>query len=380
MSYVRRYQSAKERVSHEIGVQLMDQLKIHSDGQALHGGVMATIVGKRGTGKTTLQLQLEEMMCHLPADQDNRDEIFQVFKECVVHRGRPFEYFNTLFPSYWESHFPSVPCKKVYIHMFHRNNYKFVHDIPGRGTVPVDLSETEIIPYTDADELITKNLKKGAINVVFEPKSYMISPDIVKALVLRKLQFKLARKDEEEVEDEPINISITEPPNNDELPGYLRKEFKERKYKPQPAPPATWWFEFCDRALRLKYQHDFMTIFQDEAHQVYPATPQREIYHLCEYFSNSVLDMRRFNISIVASTHDITMLDYRVRRRSDFYIYMRGARPDAEHSIVSRHLNAVLNVGEAILEEPMIQFGIITFNKFQQQPPIINVDGMSNFA
>ena len=363
MSYGRRQSSAKDRISREEGLELLRLMRIHDDGFSAHGGRMATIVGPRGSGKTTFEIQMAEGVCHLPHAQKDRDHITKTYPETVVWRGRQYEYFNTMFPSWWESE-TQLKAKPVFIHMAEGCEYKFYCDIPGAGRHELDLDETEIIYYKDIEQLVKENIVKRAINIVFEPKKYIIPADTVKEFSLKRLQFKpqpvetLADEDEEEAHPK-------------------RYKKKKREFVDTEAPSPLFWYEFVDKLMKFKNREDFYTIQIDESSDVFPKTVMSEWFHMVSFFSKSIADMRRFNISLFLATHEIGFVFYEIRRMSDFMIYMPGSRPDKEFTRVNWTLPTILNIGEFIIEIPMTKFGLTTFPRLNQAP-LITVEGMTN--
>jgi hypothetical protein len=365
MAYGNRRATPKAMLDRELGLDLMRQLRIKDDGFSAHGGVMATIVGPRGSGKTTFEIQLAEGSAHLPHGQKNRT-LDNLYPETVIWRGRQYEYFNTMFPSWWEKE-TGIHGKPVYIHMAEGCDYEFFCDEAGKRRVELDLSETEIIYYKDIAQLIKENIVKEAINVVFEPQQYIIPADVVKQFSLKRLQFKPVNKQKEtESEEEEFEEEEVKP----------QRKKREKEFVDTEAPSELFWYEFVDKLMQLKKREDFFSIIIDESGDVFPKTVMSEWYHMCSYFSKSIADMRRFNISITLATHEIGFVYYEIRRMSDFMIYMPGSRPDGSFTRVSQFLPTILNIGEFIIEVPMTRFGLATFPRLNQAP-LVTVEGMS---
>ena len=383
MAYGRRKVEGKDVViATGNGPELTKECLYHTDGQTAHGGVGTLISGPRGGGKTTLLDQFTEGVLHYPITVHDRNYMKRMYRETAIYRVRKYDYWNTFFPEYWEHMFPEWKPKPVVLHQHVDNNYKFVTDEMGRIS-PLDMSEIEVIPYTDSTELILDNLKKGAINLVCEPKDYMIPSDIVKSLQLKRLQFKFGR-DKEEEENPEVVRDINNPlstPDSDELPGQMRKVKKSRskKYDPQPAPSPVWWFELTDRVLELKPQHEFVSFFLDELHQITPQYSMSLHFHLVGWYATATLDQRRMNVSLFGVSHDTTLIDYRIKRRMEFFVYTPGARPD-DNSMVWQSLTASLVKGEYVIERPGVKYGIDTFDRFIDQPPVIIAEGMQNYV
>ena len=372
------------------GPQLSEEALIHTDGQAAHGGVATLITGLRGTGKTTLLIQYTEGTMHYPSTVHDRRYMQNLEKETAIYRVRKLDYFNTFFPSYWDTAFPGWKGKPVVMHQWVGNDYKFMNEVKGRRT-PVDMSECEIIEYEDSKQLVTENIQANSINLVCEPSEYEIPGDIVKSICLRNLHFKIKMKDNEKVIKEDGDapeltkaFKQLKPPSADLIIAKLKNDIKykklENKVAPQPAPTPVFWFELTERLVELKPQHEFLSMFLDESHQIFPQSPRQEHWHLVEWYATTTLDQRRMNISLFAVTHDSTLIDYRVNKRMDYSILMPGAKPDGD-SLVWPGLTASLEKGEYVIEKkPGIRYGIDKFKRLKDQPPVVIADGMKNYA
>lgn len=381
MAFGNRKRIGKEVVkANGFGPELTKEALWKTDGTAAHGGIGTFISGPRGGGKTTLLCQLTQGCLHYPITVHDRAFTKKMYRETCAYRIRKYDYWNTFFPSYWEQAFPGWKPKPVVLHQYVGNDYTFKTD--EAGTVrELDLSECEIIPYEDTTELIMNNLKKGAINLICEPNEYMIPSDVVKAISLRKLQFKLnPTKDEEE--DDVVKREVGTKfgaPKNDQLTSPQRKITK-KTYKPQPAPSPIWWYEFVSKVLELKPQHDFLSLFLDEFQEIAPMYSRAEVFHLVGWLVNTTFDQRRMNVSMYVVSHDTTLIDYRIKKRMEYFIYMPGARPDGDNSLVWQTLTAALVKGEYVIEKPGQRYGIDEFDRFENQPPVVVCDGMQGYV
>lgn len=362
----------KNRVSREIGMRHMRMLSVHDDGIKATGGIAGMMIGKRGTGKTTLNLQMAEWETHVKDGSSKWDPNVVTIPETVVWRSRKYDYWNTFFPDNWCNSFPGAHPKPVYIHNHDKNDYKFIQE-DGRSVIKDH--EVEVIEWENTTDLI-RNLKMGAINVVFEPIDYFIPPEIIKRISLRKLKIDVNRgrpkKEDEDKEEDPEDYKK-------EIER-IKEKMANKKFKPKHAPSPVWWFEFSERLMEMKPRDKYVTLHIDEAHQVFPHSPVGEHYHLIDWFANSMIDMRRHNISLIACAHDVTYIDWRIRYRVEFSIYMPGAKPERGRSRVNASLIASLDVGQSLIEEMLGEFGMFEFGRIPKQPPLIIVEGMPNYA
>ncbi len=344
--------SGKSGVSRDLAKKSVFQISVHDDGIEHSGGTITSVTGPMGSGKTSWALQYVIGVSHA-ADNLDKKNTKKLELDTVVWRGRRLDYWSTLIPNYLRKVYKNIPNRPVIVHRRDGDDITFTYQPQGRvwDVVP-DNKELFFKKYRNIPELYN-NIVIGAINVVYEPVSYELSPALVWALYQK------------------LYADVRQPRLYTPKTGKLSKNVKPEFIRPVPAPSAVWWFEFADKLLELKKQKEFITIIIDEAHQVFPASVSSVHWHLCEWFAGSLIDFRRRNISLVSITHQPQLIDYRVFDRSMFFIWLPGSRPPGRVSILrSKNLASSLNRGEFLIEEANRSFGLATFEKLPQAPVI----------
>jgi len=153
-----------------------------------------------------------------------------------------------------------------------------------------------------------------------------------------------------------------------------------KKYLPIEANPSTFWYPFIDTLMKQKNREEFITLILDDSNTLFEENARAEKWHMQEAFVASIVDLRRLNISMILSCHETNLMYYKVRRRSDFVIYLRGAYPDEKMSRLQVMLPSKLSIGQGLIEDPFVEFGLLPWDRLPNQPGLINVIGCENNA
>lgn len=322
-------------------IKLWENLLVHDDGICGVGGTFCNLIGAFGHGKSTLLMQMAQLVRSLPygvtkmdlrsRDPEERKDVV-TFPETVILRGMSDDHWNSLLPRNWARSFPNYgKSKPLVVHTHCNDDYSFTEITPGkRHKINHNLN---IKKYETSLDLM-EHIKIGAVNVVYEPSEYHLSLTMRKRLAQQKLQ-----------------------------------TAEDMKSANVLAPPASWWFEACETLLDYT-EGVHITIILDELHTVTPAYPSGDLFHLTGNFAKSMIHFRKNNISIYGSTHDENLLDYRVKERLPVRIWFPGSLP--KNSMVQlKLLRSLDDVGECIIEEKNIEFGILPFDRINNQPPIL---------
>lgn len=331
------FSESKGQVSAERAMKLWNNLLVHDDGVCGVGGQFVNLVGPFGKGKSTLLMQAAQYVRHLDytlsKETARRKKFVKEYPETVIMRGLSDDHWNCLIPKNWKNSFPEYgKPKPLVIHIHTDDAYEF-YEISIEKKRKIN-SELNIKKYNKVEELFD-NIRMGAINVVYEPSDYYLTPN-----TLRKLnQSKLKEYDESELS------------------------------KKIPAQPQIFWFEFIE-FICSETQGAFVTIIIDEFHLVAPAYMQGDLFHMVTWLTHKIIHMRKKNISMMISTHDENLIDYRIKERIMTKIWFKGAVPKNSMIVLSllRHLE---DIGQAIIEERNIEFGKFEFNRIPKQPPVV---------
>lgn len=304
---------------------------------------MAEVIGKMGSGKSTMLLQIAECTCHAPKGM-NRYQASKknlLIPETVIWRGRGFDHWNVMIPERWNKSFPKSYAKPLRVFLHIDSDYRFIENY---GELTYCLNDDLDIRRYESPEDIYPNLLEGGINVIYEPSEYMIPPEIVNEILADK----------------------------------LKALFPLGECPATPAPSPVWWFEFVRYLLQNKKKYEYFTIEMDEAHEVIPAYAKGDHWHLVDKFgSRTVIEMRKKNITFIPATHGLNLLDFRTNQRANYFLWFRGSKTHSGYSRIKQSLMSSLpENGVFFIEDSLSEFGYITFDRIPKQPPLIEVEGM----
>ncbi|MDD3548266.1 MAG: hypothetical protein PHT61_08495 [Candidatus Cloacimonetes bacterium] len=331
---------ALKRVSAAKGRRMAYEIVTHDDGVAAYGGTMTGLVGKFGSGKSTLMLQLAAAATCIPAPHSKDSPRATRYPETVIHRGLAHDHWNCLIPENFRESFPEAQVvKPLRVHVFYKDHRIWTEE-RDRKKYRIQFKPLEELTYYSSPEELYDNLLRGGVNVVYEPKQYYLPKDVLDRIAANNLLSTRKRPD-----------------------GPIR------------APSPIWWFEFLETLIRIKYRDEFFLIDLDEAHQVFPSNSRGDLWHLIGWFSETMISFRKNNVSMNIGTQDTNDVDYRVTDRLSYYIWLRGSRPKPRVSMVNPRLIGTLpRAGWAILEEPKERFGRMPFTRIPNQPPVIKTE------
>lgn len=343
------------QISPTIGMRLWHELHFHDDGIMDKGGESCGIVGKMGTGKSTIMLQLAQLSRYIP-DSSKRKmvsrlmsgihvEEFNTYPETVVWRGRVNDYWNCLIPKNWNKSFPnSIFEPKPVVLFVHRDDDLTFYHADYEGKMFGVPNMPEIKTYDNAEDMI-RQIREGWVNVVYEPQTYIIDKSLV-----RKLKARSMDSEEATVKKSP------------------RNSFKDPM-------PAVFWFEFVGKLIINKPVH-YLTLMIDEFHQIAAARSEKQMWKLIDIFASNFVDLRRNNITVIFATHQTSFIDWRISDRLAKWIWLPGAFPSNKQSMVYPQVISRQHLGELIIEERLSEFGAVEFSRIPNQPPLLRVEGV----
>lgn len=313
----------------------------HDDGVEARGGIAAEFTGEMGSGKSTMLVQVAESVKHAPPGKDRRAGTFnnQLLPETVIWRGRGLDHWNVMIPERFEESFPNSNPKPLRVFVHYESEFRFFEKYSEKRFY---LDSVDVILYAEPRD-IYDNIVTGGINVVYEPAHYELPPEMVNELLADQLK--------------PL-FPVSECPS-------------------KPAPSPIWWFEFIRFLIENKDRYEFFTIMLDEAHEVIPASSKGELWHLINKFgSQTVIEMRKKNISFFPASHRLNLIDYRVNQRMNYFFWFPGSMPPTGYSRVKKCIVQNLHDGQVIVERAQRHFGYMSFGRIPKQPPIVQVEGM----
>ena len=343
-----------------------DDGNVESDG----GGKSCMYLSPPGKGKSTLMAQAAQftrsvigdskksLISHMNSGKSVSN--FVVEPETVIWRIREFDNFGALIPQNWIKSYPgwNVELKPLHLFVHELDNPLFYSIVKNQHVTPYNLPPLE--RYHDAQDLMSK-LHWNAVNAVLEPQTYRLSPNLIFALQKHKM------------DDDP-NLPQDE---HEEQHNKKKKKKKGVDYAKKFVDPAYFWYDLLDIGYRTNNRRH-LTFFIDEFHDVAEADCEGDAWKLTSILATKTYpQFRKNNVSLHLSTHQMSFVDYRIAKRIEYINWFRGAKIAPGHSMINlQALLSNLEIGQLITEETNIQFGIMTFDKINNAPPQIYVQGL----
>lgn len=236
-------------------------------------------------------------------------------KEYIVWRGRDLAQWHR-FHDYW----------KNVVLFVHKNDEIEILKLPYNGGSATVVDDVKIIRYETPDEII-RRLRKTKINVVYEPSFYRITDELAYEILAR------------------CNLYISPE----------RRKMMKSSY---------FWFEFFFRLLR-RPDRRWISVFLDEVDDIMPETPKGLQWTLQEWMKDTTKDLRKAFVSVNASTHILTNVDWRIRSKFQIRIYLKGAQIEKGSLIRNKSITQRLQPGMALIEWGT--YGMFTFRPL---PPV----------
>ncbi|RPJ54368.1 MAG: hypothetical protein EHJ95_00270 [Methanobacteriota archaeon] len=287
-------------LSHVEAAKLVDELSVHD---IERGGVLCGIFGRMGSAKTTLLSTLSKKVAYINPEDD------KPYLETVIWRGRhPVDYFLSM-----------PPERTVTLWLHESDSIQFFNE---RGRQYAESELPPILRYKDCYDLLSR-LRWGGVNVVYEPRNYVL-PETIKTVISRKI-------------------------------------FEKVSYFDGDADPALFWFELIALLLVKKRLNKFISVFIDEAYEVFPHTSSQIRWHLQDFLNYKLLDIRKCLISLYLTAHQTWHLDPFLSSSLQYRIYLRGSTVARNSLITNKGLPISLPKGQGIIEGGL--FGQFEFSR-----------------
>lgn len=130
---------------------------------------------------------------------------------------------------------------------------------------------------------------------------------------------------------------------------------------------TAFWVELFDCVIK-QLAGKKVVIMIDEGHELFPAGNTGLLWHLIDIGKRKIADFRKYKLNLIMSTHDPSDLDWRINRKFDFAIYLRGSR--TLRRLVRQKYTYRLDGNAAFIEGPA-EFGLIKFKKLKETRVII---------
>lgn len=380
------------KISAKIGHHHWLDCVTHDDGQFAEQGGGKTVLhlAMPGTGKSTLMCHEAQMSKYVQGSKKNfvrsmelgeNLSDFDVFLETVIWRVRDGDSCPNIITQNWiNSYKGAMGTAKdfhLWVHVADKNVvfYSYNHK---RQIIPIN-NMPKIEFYRDAEDLM-RRLHWGAINAVLEPQTYTLSPMLIQKLREKKMDIR------EEVEIERERES-SEPKRGRPPKGAKKKERapgrpsarhgkKSKDYAAMEISPSYFWFDLIHVAKSMnRYRHIHFCI--DEVDDIFEARSEGDVWKLIDILASDWKDLRKYNISTALSTHQTDYVDWRILKRVDYIIWMRGATINPNYSMLwQQAIVSNLPIGMFLIEHRKIDFGRDYFTKIPRGQPAMRIDGL----
>ena len=385
-----------KRISSKNGASIYYSQMIHDDsrlGGGLAGGQNSLFLGTAGTGKTsalsilaktTLSLKqagkrdLVELLASTGNLKYADDAGFKLYREGCLWRMQDFDgCLNLIRENQLQSELAEFPAGQRPDPDALRRQLKnctfwisdddvgrilfYSHDVKDRISAVPNLPR--IRTYTTALDLV-KKMDYSGINVVLSPQKYRLSHEL--AIRLRE------RKMEIPSEDEEFAIIREEKKT---IPDKKRAKYHADKYESLEVNREFFWFDVISSAINNSNYRP-ISIFIDEFDSVIEQSSAGLSWALTQDLTSRIRTLRKANISLFLASHQWAHVDWRLTARMNYYCFFRGVSTNKASMIREQSLISNLAIGQCLLEEKSVRFGIMQIPKIKKSMPPLRIDGL----
>jgi len=357
-----------DALNQKLGEEIWDQMLIHDDGQLGLGGTRVIGVGGQSGGKTTLNTKFARLSYYVKGmskqeffssfeDSEESDWIKRfgnkIHPETILWRGREFDQWHILVPETFKKHYPNEVSKPLRVHVYKHSDLSFWEGIFNEKEDEIGelkkIQHLDIKKYTNLDQLYN-NIIDGGNNIIYPPIKHFMSARLKDSINTKRNVSKRDRKYLSPREDYLVERDI-----------FLFEIF-----------------EYLYRANADKAVKKWYTTIIDESHDLFRSNAPDVYYWVIECMVDVLVDTRKNNLSIVAMTHALNLLDYRILERASHFIWLRGSKPGGGYSTVDTRLIKKLKPGQGVNESIMDGLvGGFTFDRLPNNASRLVVQGLN---
>ena len=289
-----------KQISIREGARLSQELLTHYPES---GGELAAMWAPPGTGKTSLLVTIAGRVAYF----DNAKK--RLMKETVVWKGRE------------EDNWHLIQGKKICVHVFFGDDISFL-DTSGN---PI---EVETLRYNTGYE-IAQNLKRGWVNVVYEPRHYSMDEELLEEI--------------------------------------MESQFLDTR--PKRIPGAFFIYEVIYFIKKNKNPDEFVTVIIDEADHILRLNAKNPQRHFQDWFRDSIVrDLRKTKMSFLIAFHDSRTVDWTIIEKIMMRIYLKAALIPKDSELRMRRSS--VKPGHYMIEK-YGRFGIAKYDKIDTNNMVI---------
>ena len=145
-----------------------------------------------------------------------------------------------------------------------------------------------------------------------------------------------------------------------------------------PMQQSGWWTLFY-HTMKQRQSMEWISVFLDEADQLFPAAPHDEWWHITKQFVSIFGTTRKKNISTRMSVHDYASLFSEIYMKISFFGYVGGARAIPKKTAVKQYALNRLEIGYPMLASGAL-FNVLDIPVHDQSQFPVYLDQVRGFA
>lgn len=138
-------------------------------------------------------------------------------------------------------------------------------------------------------------------------------------------------------------------------------------------------YRWIDLLCHLRNTVGWQDVFIDEIEDIIPLNPSKRVGENVNIrnqknieFSNNAKQIRKGLVNLFCNTQAEDEIDWRFKRKLNFYVYLRGARVNSKSKVWQTWINK-LSMGECIIDYEFRMYGMSSFSAFPPVDPVFEV-------